>query len=161
MRRAVGVAAALAATAAVAAPAQAEVFVAYGEGATTCTIEVERATYKGITTGGENYQSYLGETDCNVPLEQTSHATVPASGSEPAMDGGLCSGIRASCASGEEDIPEGNSASMVYRMSVRAPRGQGWLGAPVNCSGVGTDNLQCEFVVEIGWTPDLVREWLP
>ena len=31
------------------------------------------------------------------------------------------------------------------RVKLIAPLGQGWVGAPTHCSGVGTDNLTCEF----------------
>ena len=146
---------------ATAAPAHAEVFVAYGEGLTNCRIETVRYSYSGLTTGGENYQSYLGETDCSVPVEQTVHATVAASGGQPGLDGGVCAAVTTRCVSGEEDIYDDNGAPMVLQVSLRAPRGQGWLGAPTNCSGVGTDNLRCEFVVSRSWSPDLIREWIP
>ena len=146
------------ATAVSAATARAEVFVAYGEDATVCTIEVVNRHYKGITTGGEPLQDFSGETDCSVPLEQTAHATI---GTDPDLDGGLCSGVRESCFSGREEVLSQTTTPMVFRMTLRAPLGQGWLGAPTNCTGVGTDNLKCEFVVERSWTPDLTREWLP
>jgi hypothetical protein len=36
---------------------------------------------------------------------------------------------------------------MELHLSLRAPEGQGWLGSPRWCTGVGTDNLQCVFKV--------------
>ena len=144
---------ALALAGATSAQAATAVFVAYGEGTTACTIEVHKWTDTGsIWTGGEDQTMFHGKTDCNAPVEQTGRATVPAYGwTAPALDGGLCSGVRASCFSGDDGWGIGwqvnNPNPVTYRMSLRAPLGQAWLGAPTHCTGVGTDNLKCEFSI--------------
>lgn len=143
----------LAATPAPPAEAATAVFVAYGEGTTACTIEVHKyADDGGIWTGGEDQTMFHGKTDCNAPVEQTGHAVVPKQGfDDNALDGGLCSGKRVACFSGDDGWGIGwgvyNSNPVTYRVSLRAPLGQGWLGAPTHCTGVGTDNLKCEFSI--------------
>ena len=146
----------LATAAAALAPATAEAataaFVAYGEGSTICTIEVHKYSDDGsIWTDGEDQTIFHGKTDCNVPVEQTGHAFVPVDDRGPSLDGGLCSGIRTDCFSGDDGWGVGwmvyNDQPVTYRVSLRAPLGQGWLGAPTHCTGVGTDNLKCEFTI--------------
>jgi hypothetical protein len=143
---------AVAVAAVAAAPAQAEVFVAYGEGVTLCTIDVLHSSHGGnIWTGGEPEMSFHGEVACNEPVEQTGHAWVPADLNWPAYDGGFCAGFTTRCYSGQEDIRTQNSMPMTYELTLRAPLGQGWLGAPRNCTGVGTDNLRCVFKTGESW----------
>ncbi len=130
------------------------VFVAYGEGTTRCTITVSKYVDHGsIWTGGTERMKFYGATECDVPLEQTGHASVPGDAEWPAVDGGLCSGFRTSCRSGVDRVPQANDPPATYRISLRAPLGQGWVGVPTDCSGVGTDNLKCEFGIDDVWTP--------
>ena len=126
-----------------------EVFVAYGTGATTCQITVAKKTGWLYATDLDAYGTMIkGVTDCSSPVAQTGHATVPASGSIPAIDGGLCSTTSAVCTSARTLGSYMNPQPVTYRMSLRAPLGQGWIGAPTNCSGVGTDNLSCTFTLQ-------------
>lgn len=141
------VAATTALSAAEPAAAVTEVFAAYGEGNTVCRIEISKSMDSGFQTGGEGKTNFHGRTDCNVPVQQTGRATIPADGSEPALDGGLCSTTAPTCFSGQNAWGVSNSNEMTYRLSLRAPLGQGWVGSPANCTGVGTDNLKCEFSV--------------
>jgi hypothetical protein len=135
---------------ATAAPAHAdtEVFVAYGEGSATCTITVKK---RGMPPGmgGVRETTFEGSTKCSQPVEQTGHAIVPAGPSDPYdLDGGLCTGVQATCVSGGHQRDEGSwSADMEYHVTLRAPLGQGWVGAPSHCSGVGTDYLDCTYTV--------------
>ena len=46
-------------------------------------------------------------------------------------------------AGGWEGEPDPGLVS--YRVHMIAPFGQGWVTSPENCSGVGSDNLTCEF----------------
>ena len=122
-----------------------QVFVAYGEGLTRCTIKVKKRGMKpGM--GGVRETEFEGRTDCSVPIEQSGHAIVPKGSESYDLDGGLCEGLRATCVSGGYQRNQGTwSADMIYTVKLRAPLGQGWLGAPEPCTGVGTDNLQCTF----------------
>ena len=134
---------------AVPATAVQEVFVAYGTGATACDITVAKRTGWTDPTDLNKYGTMIrGVTDCSAPVAQTGHATVPASGSYPALDGGLCSATRTVCSSGGTWMNILHNQPVTYRMSLRAPVGQGWIGAPTNCSGIGTDNLNCTFTLQ-------------
>ena len=115
-----------------------QAFVAYGTGVTACEITLKKRTGQDLTTLDINTE-FLGTTDCTSPVDQTGHATVGA------LDGGVCSGVRTLCSSGRTVDDSWNTDPIVYRVSLRAPAGQGWLGAPTFCTGVGTDNLRCEF----------------
>ena len=120
-------------------------FVAYGEGATVCHFTVGKRTsstaYLGVGT------HYKGETECTGPVEQTGHATVPATSTAPLLDGGLCSGYRTTCTSDGFRMGAFNTNPVTYRVTLRAPYGQGWVGAPTSCQGVGTDILRCEYSI--------------
>jgi hypothetical protein len=118
--------------------ASATTFVAYGEGLTRCTIEITKdPNYLAL----HPLYDWGGETSCDRPLEQTGQAFF---GGEV---GTLCSGVRTTCSSGDVQWRPGRTIStpVEYRVTLRAPLGQGWLGAPTYCSGVGTDNLSCVF----------------
>src|SRR5688572_5182833 len=130
----------------VAAPAAAEteVFVAYGEDNTVCTIQVSKLILNW--SHPETTAMVQGHTDCNVALEQTARAWMDPSAISPGADGGVSSCFSQSCGSAEwvdggDTWPE----PVQYRLRLRAPAGQGWIGSPVNCSGIGTDNLDCTF----------------
>ena len=149
MRRALFAVAAAAAALGVPQPASAatEVFAAYGEGTTVCRIEISKRHDYGFLSGGEGFTNFYGRTDCTAPVDQTAHAVVPLDGSEPALDGGTCTGIKATCFSGQDAWGVANDQPMTFTLSLRAPRGQGWVGSPAHCTGVGTDNLRCEFSI--------------
>ena len=120
------------------------VLVAYGEGTTTCTVTANTA--HRMFWGGEQRYDFMGRTECSVPLEQTGQATL--STAVGTASGALCSGFRATCSSSGdvqgEEYAQG-VGSVRYRVTLRAPLGQGWLNAPESCAGVGTDNLTCTF----------------
>jgi hypothetical protein len=120
-----------------AAPARAgrNVVVAYGTGTTTCTVTVTKTDYAFST-----WYRYSGETDCDVPVQQTGEATFGD------VSGGLCSGLTTTCQSGGEWEGEPNPGSVHYHVTLVAPFGQGWLAAPnASCSGAGSDHLDCTF----------------
>ena len=129
-----------------AAPASAEVFVAYGTGVTVCQIRVHHEDNFGFT------QRAFGVTDCNEPVEQTGHAVMNG------MNAPACGGVIKHCYSG---VPEEGGVTyrwedgvwtgpLRYHVDLQAPSGQGWIGAPTTCSGVGTDNLHCVFEMPVG-----------
>ncbi len=120
--------------------APAATFVAFGEGLTRCTITAEK--HEDLLHRDE--YKWSGETTCDRPLEQTAQASFHGATSP------LCSGVTTYCSSatgwtyfGQPYLQE----PMEYRVTLRAPLGQGWIGAPTYCSGVGTDNLKCVFKV--------------
>jgi hypothetical protein len=136
-------AAALALTAASHAHASAETtFIAYGTGITRCEIKVFKDRLAPYLV--RDVYTYHGKTVCDVPVQQTGHAFVPH---EYPFDGGVCSGFRMDCYSGEvgAESDEPKVEPMEYHVTLRAPKDQGWLGAPRFCTGVGTDNLKCVF----------------
>ena len=113
------------------------VVAAYGEGSTTCTLSVT----KQIRPGTGWTWDFEGATDCSVPVEQTGQAAMTG---ESTITAPLCSGVRASCRSAGSGT--GFSYTGVeYRVMLRAPRGQGWIASPEQCSGAGTDLLTCTF----------------
>lgn len=144
-------AAAIATALVAAAPAAAETqaFVAYGTGETVCTIEVSKLVYgPGLTSGGGGGELQLsGTTDCSEPVQQTGQVRMAASAADPGLDGDYCSGFVKSCFSAAsewgDDLIWENPAE--YSIHLTAPSGQGWVGAPTDCTGVGTDNLSCVF----------------
>ena len=121
-------------------------FVAYGEGTTACTVTLTKRTGQDLNTVDYGTR-FSGRTECTTALPQTARATVPSDGSAPALDGGLCSATTTVCSSGGNLNNLLNTQPLTYRITLRAPLGQGWVGAPNFCSGVGTDNLKCDFVV--------------
>jgi hypothetical protein len=130
-------------------PAAAEVFVAYGNGLTVCEIRVEQHV---LNVFGFTMRAF-GTTDCNTPVDQTSEATMGGN-----FDAPPCSGVTRHCYSGMPGEHEGFTSyyasgpwygPLRYTVALRAPDGQGWLGAPTGCSGVGTDNLKCVFSVDL------------
>jgi hypothetical protein len=129
------------------------VFAAYGTGTTTCRVTVTKEEGRNLWTGGEHATNYHGNTDCDRAIQQTGQAWVPNS---PLM-GELCSGVRASCHSGE-DLWGGVETwrdPTHYRVNLIAPHGQGWLAVPEGCSGVGSDNVTCVFTSDqiiYGWS---------
>ena len=150
---------ALVALLATASQASAAVFVAYGEGLTRCTIQVEKVMDGGFLVynngfGHQEDYEWWGETTCDRPLEQTAQASLAD------LVSPMCSGIRTTCSSGGEVrfeyTPERRSEPTEYRITLRAPRGQGWIGAPTDCMGVGTDNLQCVLTAE---SSDVSTRW--
>ncbi len=110
--------------------------VAYGEGATRCTITVTKTAVGGSTTEW----SFSGSTSCDRPLEQTGQARMVGAGTVWAP---LCSGTRASCSSG--GTATGAYTDVEYHVTLLAPAGQGWVAPPAECSGAGTDRLDCTF----------------
>lgn len=140
---------AVALSAAAPAAAETEVFVAYGTGATVCTIEVSKLVYGAGLSGG--MLSLSGSTDCSKAVEQTAHVWMEATPQDPALDGGYCSGFDKTCSS----AATGWGADLVwekpaqYGIHLIAPFGQGWVGAPTDCMGVGTDNLTCVFTAKV------------
>ena len=125
-------------------PGVTEVFVAYGTGVTRCDITLKKRTGEDLMTSAYG-TAYSGKTDCTAPVNQTARARVAADGSVPALDGGLCSQLARTCTSGGNLNGMLNRQPLSYRITLRAPDGQGWVGAPAFCSGVGTDNLVCTF----------------
>lgn len=117
--------------------------VAYGEGTTTCVVTANTA--HRMFWGGEQRYDFLGRTECSVPVEQSGQAWL--AGALPEY-GPLCSGFRTTCSSSGwvqgEEYAQGVDG-VRYRVHLIAPHGQGWLAAPDNCSGVGSDNLTCTF----------------
>ena len=103
---------------------------AYGTGTTSCTINATR-------TGS----SFEGTTDCSGAVLQTAQATM--TGPSPAVTGPLCTGLRASCRSAGSG--SGAYTDVSYRITLVAPLGQGWIASPKECSGAGTDRLECRF----------------
>ena len=101
---------------------------AYGEGATTCTMRLERYG-----------RSFAGSTACTAAIEQTGQASTDTGAAGP-----LCSGTRNTCTS--SGTAPSDFSRLRYRVTLRAPNGQGWAASPQECSGTGTDNLECEFV---------------
>ena len=128
--------------------AHAAVFVAYGEGLTHCRIETVRHTQRALIGFSRQEQTFSGKTDCSVPIEQSVHAVIPSAAFADAIDGGVCSAVATSCFSGQSSVKSPNGNPMTLTLYLRAPLGEGWLGAPTGCSGVGTDNLRCEFTIE-------------
>ena len=102
----------------------------YGEGATECTISLNKGA-----------RSFRGTTSCTAAIEQTALASTSGGAS---VTGTSCSGLRTSCTS--SGTTAGDYTTLTYRVSLRAPAGQGWVASPQECSGAGTDNLECEFV---------------
>jgi hypothetical protein len=152
-------------------PAAAATFVAYGEGLTRCTIQAEKVADGGFLmlnsapplSHYENYE-WWGETTCDRPLQQTAQASLREQVSP------MCSGVVADCSSGGEGFWPAQAVQepMEYRVTLRAPANQGWLGAPTDCTGVGTDNLKCVFRIDdsdvslrrdhTSWLVDYVHE---
>lgn len=132
-----------------AASAPAETFIAYGTGLTRCDINLTKGTRGPLLPQWH----YYGKTDCTVPIAQTGLAVIPGSAS-----GSLCSAFATHCFSGDPPENDGYgwmegfppSETLHYYVTLRAPNGQGWLGAPFFCTGVGTDNLQCDFTSTVG-----------
>jgi len=131
------------------APASAETFIAYGTGLTRCDINLAKSQRGPLLPQWH----YYGKTDCTVPITQTGEAILPG-----AAYGGMCSTFATHCFSGDPPENDGYgwiegfapSSTLHYYVTLRAPDGQGWLGAPLFCSGVGTDNLQCDFTSTVG-----------
>ncbi len=140
-------------------PGVTTVFVAYGTGVSRCDVTLKKRTGQDLLSGAYG-TAFSGRTDCNVAVEQTARATVAADGAVPALDGGLCSAVTTVCSSGGNLSGRLNHQPLRYRITLRAPSGQGWMGDPTFCAGVGTDNLTCTF--EINDTPaDDSRLYVP
>ncbi len=107
----------------------------YGTGETTCTISAR------MNAAGPDYRDFEGITDCSRDVQQSAQAwVVGASGSAAAPS---CSGWQALCRSA--GWAYGSYSDVHYQISITAPNGEGWVAAPSECSGVGTDNLKCTF----------------
>ncbi len=104
--------------------------VAYGEGTTECTVGVAKYRLYDNT-------NFAGWTDCAVAVQQTGQISW-AGGAGP-----LCSGFVRSCKS--DGSAPGRYPDVHYRVTLVAPRGQGWIAPPAECSGAGTDRLDCTF----------------
>jgi hypothetical protein len=138
----------------VAAPAaRAEFLVAYGTGMTNCSINAKagRQLY-----GLLPYWRIQAKTDCDRAVDQSVRVFIPGSW----FDGGTCSGFRAHCFSGEPEESDGFGwiegmpprGDVELHVTLRAPAGQGWLGPPQYCQGVGTDSLRCVFTRNVLWS---------
>jgi hypothetical protein len=119
------------------------VLLAYGEGVTECTVQVEKNTpWLAIEYPRWNFG---GTTSCNAAVQQSGQARLGTTYTAP-----LCSGLRTTCTSIAGGTGNGPMAGTVtYDVTLTAPLGQGWVAAPSHCAGVGTDWLTCRFVVEI------------
>ena len=118
------------------------VLVAYGMGTpTTCTITVEK-----FDMWFKDYFEFFGKTDCSVPVQQSGQAWMGGMSMEEY--GWPCSGFTASCSSGGS--AQGNYNRVYYHVTLIAPYGQGWVAHPEQCSGAGSDNLECTFSVGFG-----------
>ncbi len=109
--------------------------VSYGTGETHCTI----SAYKD--PGGWNWDEFEGITDCNHRVQQTAQTSVV--GPSGTVSGPLCSGSQWRCRSA--GTAYGTFDDVRYQISIVAPYGEGWIAAPSECSGAGTDNLKCTF----------------
>lgn len=125
-----------------------EVLTAHGEGTTTCTISVYHSVWPTFIfpLGSGNEHEFGGNTSCDVPVQQTGEATLPHE-TGPTASAGLCSGFVKQCRSETTVWDSEYSDPVSYYVTLIAPRGQGWVAAPDECSGGGTDNLKCTFQV--------------
>ena len=123
-----------------------QIFTAYGTGNTLCTIQVR----KWVDQSGGTFVD--GETGCNAALQQTVQASMQAGGGEPAADGPVCSRVGTTCYS---DAAIADEEDWIGRGQIHvkliAPNGQGWVGSPKDCTGIGTDNLTCTFQAYAAW----------
>ena len=110
--------------------------VAYGEGTTRCTFSLAREQRIGTA----NTWDFEGYTSCTSAIAQTGQAWLTGAGTAFAP---LCSGTRYGCSSAGSAT--GNYTGMRYRVTLVAPAGQGWIASPEQCSGAGTDRLECTF----------------
>ena len=108
---------------------RAVVVAGYGEGATECTITLTKEA-----------RAFGGSTACNRAVQQTGQASTSGGAS---ATGPLCSGLRTTCTS--NGTTTGNFTTLKYRVTLLAPNGQGWVAPPSDCSGAGTDKLDCTF----------------
>ena len=112
------------------------VLTAYGEGVTTCQVG---AVMNFTAAEGRHFS---GWTECSAPVEQTGRASWFGAG-VPTVTGPLCSTFGTYCtSSGNADD---RYTDLRYRVTLVAPRGQGWAASPEQCSGAGTDQLDCTF----------------
>ena len=102
---------------------------AYGESTTSCTITLDKGA-----------RSFRGATSCSRSLAQTAQASTSGGAS---VTGALCSGTRSSCSSSGTTTSAYTTLS--YHVTLQAPAGQGWVAPPTECSGAGTDRLDCTF----------------
>lgn len=120
--------------------------VAYGQGTTKCTITVNSVHRE--FWGGEQRYDFFGRTECDAAVEQSGQAWLNHDNPSLVATAPLCSGFRAACESRGfvqgEDYAIGTGPAS-YRITMIAPRGQGWVTAPNDCEGVGSDNLTCTF----------------
>ena len=121
-------------------PGVTEVFLAYGTGATVCHVTVTKRTGQELYSPSYGTK-YSGRTQCTAPVVQTAQATVGS------LTGALCSNTSTYCSSGGNAENVINTQPLRYRITLRAPGGQGWVGDPTFCSGIGTDNLTCEYLI--------------
>ena len=100
----------------------------------------------GETGGPETFEDLISEA-----VQQTARVSMASSAEDPALDGDYCSGFGKSCSSAAnrwgEDLVWEKPAE--YSIHLTAPLGQGWIGAPTDCGGVGTDNLTCVFTAKV------------
>jgi hypothetical protein len=101
---------------------------------THCTVTVTKTDFAFST-----YYEFNGTTKCDVAIQQSGQAFFADT------SGGLCSAFTTTCSSGGGWEGEPNPGAVTYRVKLRAPEGQGWVTSPQHCTGVGTDNLTCEF----------------
>ena len=103
---------------------------AAGTGATYCTVRLDKKA-----------RDFMGMTACSTPVRQSAQAT--ASGGATAT-GSSCSGTFTTCTSWGWTTAD--FTTLTYRISVQAPAGQRWVAPPSECTGAGTDQLDCTFV---------------
>jgi hypothetical protein len=111
------------------------VVAAYGEGATTCQIG---AVMNFTASVGRHFS---GWTECSADIQQSGVASWSGAG-VPTVTGPLCSAFGKHCTSSGD--ASDSYTDIRYRVTLRAPAGQGWSVPPgLECSGAGTDYLQC------------------
>jgi hypothetical protein len=104
---------------------------AYGDSATHCTVTLTKRA-----------RDFSGSTSCSQALTQTAQASTTGGAEVTAP---LCSGVYAWCSSAGST--PGAYSTLRYRVTLTAPRGQGWAAPPTECAGAGTDRLDCTFVL--------------
>ena len=126
------------------------VLTAWGEGSVTvCTVKLfqKRPHLNSKWDVG-------GRTACSVPVQQSGQAWLPRTFSSTPDYAPPCSTFGKTCESAWFFIEGGDydvQREMVhYDVALLAPRGQGWVGAPDECFGVGSDNLTCNFMGDFG-----------
>lgn len=130
--------------------AETQVFAAYGTGNTACLIEVQKYTF---AWGEPEARAVVeGHSECNVALEQQMVAAMEGRDGGADELGSPCADVTTQCdSSAAVDAASDWVGRGQIRIKLRAPDGQGWVGSPKDCSGIGTDNLTCTFQAYVAW----------